>query len=397
MNLAEASRFALGSLMANRMRAGLTMLGMVIGNATIILVVTITLTGRDYILQQIEGLGSNLIYLYYEAGGTVSRSKSLSDDLNLSDLRAIESIPSVTHAAGIVTTQDSLAFDGREREIRVIGTTPGYREIRNLEILSGRFFDGSDERYFNKVCVVTPELSKKLFGTLDIGGESLKLFDVRFHVIGVFREGVETIASEVSTYSALIPLSVMHQFKSSDKLDVIYASARSIAQVPMATERIEQVLDSNHRSGTSYRVENLSEMLAAAERIAQAITIVLFLIGSITLVISGIGIMNIMLVTVTERTKEIGIKKALGARRSEILFQFLTEAVLLACLGGGMGILLGISFPLVGAWASGMDIPVSGISIVLALVVSLGIGVTFGLLPANRAANLDPVEALHYE
>lgn len=398
MNVVEAVSFAYQSLYANKMRAGLTMLGMIIGTASIILVVTIALTGRDYILQQIQGVGSNLIYLYYEAGGTVSGSKTLSDDLTIGDLKAIQELRGIAAATGIVTNHDRIVLEGREREVSVIGTTPDYLQVRNLRILSGRFFDDLDERSFNKFCVLTEDLAKKLFGTLDVQGKSVKLFRVRFETIGVFKEGVETFGqSEVSVYSALVPLAVMQQFNRTDKLDQIYASARNGALVPMETQRIQQLLEARHRSGSAYRVENLTEILGAAERIATALTIVLFLIGAISLIISGIGIMNIMLVTVTERTKEIGIKMAIGARRREILYQFLAESIFLATSGGIAGIVLGISGPLIAKAVSGFDIPLSWVSIVLAFALSLIVGVAFGLIPANRAARLNPTEALRYE
>jgi len=398
MNLLEAASFSYESLRANKMRAGLTMLGMVIGTASIILVVTIALTGRDYILQQIQGVGSNLIYLYYEAGGTVSGSRTLSDDLTLEDLAAIRDLPGVQSATAIVVNHDRLMLQGRERDVPVIGTTPDYLRVRNLRIPAGRFFDQSDERSFNKVCVVTEELARELFGSLDVEGRSVKLFKVRFEVIGVFKEGVETFGtSEVSTYSALIPVSVMRQFNTSNKVDLIYASAGSGALVPMVTDQIKQLLEARHRSGAFYRVENLSEILKAASRIALALTIVLFLIGTISLVISGIGIMNIMLVTVTERTKEIGIKMAIGAKRREILFQFLSESIFMAVTGGAVGILLGLSGPLLAKWITGFDIPISPVSILLAFSLSLIVGITFGILPANRAAKLNPTEALRYE
>src|SRR5881296_2255573 len=168
MNVREAVSFTIDSLRANKMRAGLTMLGMVIGTASIILVVTIAMTGRDYILQQIQGVGSNLIYLYYEAGGTVSGSKTLSDDLNLGDLEAIQQLPGVAAATAILQSHDRLMISGQEREVNVIGTTPDYRKVRNLRILSGRFFDDTDERSFNKVCLVTEEMARKLFGALEV-------------------------------------------------------------------------------------------------------------------------------------------------------------------------------------------------------------------------------------
>ena len=398
MNLVEAVSFTYQSIIANKLRSGLTMLGMVIGTASIIFVVTIALTGRDYILQQIQGVGSNLIYLYYEAGSTVSRPKALSDDLTIGDLQAIQGIHNIAAATGIVTSHDRLILDGREREVSVIGTTPDYMRVRNLRIISGRFFDELDAHSFSKVCLLTEDLAKKLFGTLEVQGHSVKLFQVRFEAIGVFKEGVETFGqSEVSTYSALIPLTVMRHFSMSDKLDLIYASAVSNSQVSAATLRVTQLLEARHRSGSAYRVENLTEILKAAGRIATALTVVLFLIGTVSLVISGIGIMNIMLVTVTERTKEIGIKMAIGARRKEILYQFLTEAVFLSTIGGGVGTIVGVSGPLLTHWLTGLEIPISRISIVLAFALSLIVGVTFGIIPANRAARLNPTEALHYE
>jgi putative ABC transport system permease protein len=398
MNLVESASFAYGSLLANKLRAGLTMLGMTIGTASIILVVTIALTSREYILQQIQGVGSNLIYLYYEAGNTVSSTKSRSDELNLSDLKAVQETPGIAAATAIVVQHDRLAMRGQEREITVIGATVEYSAVRNLRILSGRFFDSADDKSFHKVCVLTEALALRLFGTLDVAGKSIKLFRVRFETIGVFKEGVETFGtSEVSTYSAVVPLSVMQQFNNLDKLDQIYASTRRTEAVPSVTERLKQLIESRHRAGTSYRVENLAEILRAAGRIAMAITIVLFLIGTISLIISGIGIMNIMLVSVTERTREIGIRMAIGARRREILFQFLAEAIFMASIGGGLGIALGVALPLVAGWIGGINIPISWISIVLAFMLSFTVGIISGLVPANRAAKLDPTEALRYE
>ncbi len=398
MNVMEAASFAYESLLANKLRAGLTMLGMTIGTASIILVVTIALTSKEYIMQQIEGVGSNLIYLYYEAGSTVTGTQTRSDELTLADLNAVKELPGVADATGIVVSHDRLFLRGEEREITVIGSTPDYARVRNIRILSGRFFDAADSRSFNKVCLLTEDLAMHLFGTLDVQGRSIKLFQVKFDTIGVFREGVETFGtSEVSTYSVLLPIAIMQQFNNSDKLDEIYASALHAQAVPTVTQRIRFLLGVRHRAGTSYRVENLAEILRAAGRIATAITIVLFLIGTISLIISGIGIMNIMLVSVTERTREIGIRMAMGARRFEILFQFLTESIFMASIGGGLGIALGVAVPLVADSLSGLNIPISYISILLAFLLSFTVGIISGLVPANRAAKLDPSEALRYE
>jgi putative ABC transport system permease protein len=398
MRFAEEIASARHNLRANKLRAGLTMLGMVIGTASIILVLTIALTGRDYILQQIEAVGSNLIYFYYESTGADAEGKTLSDNLTLGDLDAVEKLPGIAYAAGIVTTRDRVAIDGKEREISVIGATDAYAKVRNLRVLAGRFWSNSDLSSSYKTCLITRELAGKLFGSLDIEGRSIKLFQVRFDVIGIFEEGVETFGqSEVTTYSVLLPLAKLKRFTLSDKVDLVYVSARTSAGVVSTTEAIRQLLEKRHRKGSSYRVENMAGILSAADRIASALTLVLFLIGTISLAISGIGIMNIMLVTVTDRTREIGIRMALGARRGEILSQFLTESVFMATAGGTLGILLGVSLPLTAGMLAGIRIPVSWGAIAVAFSLSFMVGITFGLLPARRAASLSPTEALRYE
>jgi putative ABC transport system permease protein len=397
MYVREAVSFAVQNLTANKVRTGLTMLGMIIGTASTIVVVTIALTGRDYILQQIQGVGSNLIYFYYESAGA-SAPKTLSDDLTLGDLAAVENLPSVAYTAGLVNTRDRIMIEGKEKEVSVIGATEGYRKVRNVRVLSGRFWDAADLRSSAKACLITEELARKLFGSLDVHGKNIKLYDVAFEVIGVFAEGVETFGqSEVSAYSALMPISVLRRFTMSDKLDLAYASARSGTMVPATTTAIQQLLEERHRKGSAYRVENMTAILQTAGRIATALALILFHIGAISLIVSGIGIMNIMLVTVTERTQEIGIKMAVGARRREILFQFLAESVFLATTGGAAGILLGISGPLLAKAFAGFDIPISWVSIVVAFLLSFTVGVSFGILPARRASRLNPTEALHYE
>jgi len=399
--VAEALRFSWDALRANRVRSLLTALGMIIGTASVILVVTIALTGRDYIMQQIEGVGSNLIYAFYEAGDKPISRSALSDHLTVEDLQAVrQEVAHVRAAAAIIIQYDRLVVDSAERDVTVIGTNEDYRLIRNLKLAVGRFFDSDELTNRDKVCLMTEPLAKKLYGTLpDALGRRVKIHGLQFTVIGTFREGVETFGqSEVTKETLLIPITVMRYFDNSGKVDQLYVSVDKATNVVAVTERVKQVLQNRHRPGSVYRVENLSEILATAGNIGLALTIVLILISTITLIISGIGIMNIMLVTVTERTREIGIKLAIGAKRREILMQFLVEACVISMLGGLMGTAVGVAIPLaVRALAGAMYIPISGVSIAVALAVSCLVGVVFGVIPANRASQLNPTEALRYE
>ncbi len=399
MFITEALRFAVDSLRANRTRALLTGLGMVIGTASVILVATIALTGRDYILGQIEGVGSNIIYASYEADE--SKSQSLGDFLTIEDLRAVRrEIPELRAAAAVIINYDRMMVEGRERDVSVLGTNAEFRVVRNLKILSGRFFDEDDLRSRNKVCLLTGPLAQKLFGGERQAVEQrIKIHGIQFTVIGAFREGVETFGqSEITRETILIPITVMRYFTDSDRVDQLYLSVTRPADVIPTTDKVKRLLESRHRPGSVYKVENLTEILNAASRIAVALTIVLILVSAVTLAISGIGIMNIMLVTVTERTREIGIKLAIGARRREILLQFLTEAVFISVFGGILGILVGLAIPLSARlFVPGFNIPISWLSIVIAFVVSALVGVVFGMLPADRASKLHPTEALRYE
>ncbi len=401
MFISEALRFSWDALRANRVRSLLTALGMIIGTASVILVVTIALTGRDYILGQIEGVGSNLIYAFYEAGDKPISRTALADHLTTADLDAVRrEVPHVRAAAPIVIQYDRLVVESAERDVTVIGTNEDYRLIRNLKLAVGRFFDADDLAYRNKVCLLTEPLAKKLYGSLeDSLGRRVKIHGLQFTVIGTFREGVETFGqSEVTKETLLIPITVMRYFDNSGKVDQLYISVDKASNVVAVTERVKQVLQNRHRPGSVYRVENLAEILQAASRIGMALTLVLVLISAITLLISGIGIMNIMLVTVTERTREIGIKLAVGAKRREILMQFLTEACVLSVAGGLLGTVAGVAIPLaVRLFAGQMYIPISGVSIAVALGVSCLVGVIFGMLPANRASQLNPTDALRYE
>lgn len=399
-NLKEAFLFAYHALSVNKVRTGLTTLGMVIGTSSVILVSTIALTSRDYVLGQIEGVGSNMIYTVNESSPTVTGANSISDALTLADVEAIRArVPNLTAVSAIVLGRDRVVLDSRYREVTIIGVNPGFRIIRNLKVLAGRFFDETDERMRNKVCLVTEALAAAIMPNGWSEGKKIKVRGLEFVIIGIFREGAETFGqSEITRETAMVPLSVMTILTGTDAVDQIYASADRPSNVPAATEAILDVVRSRHRSGAVYRAENLTQILAAAGNIAMALTIVLLLISAIALVISGIGIMNIMLVTVTERTREIGLRMALGAGRRAVRTQFLMEASMISVFGGILGILVGVGIPWTAQqFVEGMRIPIPTMAIVIAFLVSFLVGVVFGLIPAERAAKLNPTEALRYE
>jgi putative ABC transport system permease protein len=401
MDIREALRFSYQSLRANKVRTLLTALGLVIGNASVILVVTISLASRDYILDQIRGIGSNLVYANYEAGSQTATQVE-ADFVKLADVEAVRQYLGnrINAATGVMTNYDRMLIDGREQDVAVLGSDDQYKTVRNLVILAGRFMDSNDVAMRNKVAMLTEELARRLYGSQQAAiGKILKLHGLQFTVIGTFKEKTSSFGqSELTSETVLIPITVLRYFTSSERIDPLYVQVADANDVPAVTREVRQIIEGRHRAGARYRVENLSAILEAAQNIASILTFVLVMVSAIALIISGIGIMNIMLVTVTERTREIGLRMAVGASRRWVLRQFLLEAVLISVGGGLVGILAGVAVPLsVQFFTDEFAIPISGWSIAIAFAVSAVVGLVFGLLPANRASHLNPTEALRYE
>ena len=400
MQLREALGFSVQALRSNPIRTTLTGLGMVIGTASVIWVVTISLTSREYILDQVQGIGSNMIFAYYAAGG-FSSVKADADFIKMADVEAVrqELGGSIVAATGVMTTFDRMMIGGREQDVKVIGSDQEYKPVRNLVITSGRALDANDVTQRSKVALLTDRLAERLFGSHNAAlGEVIKIHGLQFTVIGTFREKVETFGqSELERETILIPITVLRYFTTEERIDPMYVQVRSPQEVESVARRVQSLLESRHRPGARYRVDTLTAILNAAKSISLILTAVLVMVSAIALVISGIGIMNIMLVTVTERTREIGVRMAVGASRHEILTQFLTEAVLVSVAGGVLGILAGVGLPFLVGILTDVDIPISAIAIVIAFCVSCLVGLVFGMLPANRASRLNPTEALRYE
>ena len=393
---------ALQALRANKFRAMLTMLGVIIGSACIVIVVTVALAGKGYIIAQIEGVGANLIYGWSLNNG----ADRLSDRITAADLDALKvGIPQVVETAGTKDEQMTMVVNGLEHSIHMVGVTQGFEEIRKLIVLRGRYFDHDDMSSRSKVCLITESLAALVFPHDNPVGKEIRVEELYFTVIGVFKERVGTFGqSEITPESVIIPFALFKEYTGSEYFRTFYAQADRSENVSAVTAEVVQILQSRHRLGAKYHVENLSSILKAAKNISLALTVLLILVALIALTISGIGIMNIMLVTVTERTREIGIRRAIGAPRDAILYQFLTEALMISGTGAFLGILIGIGIPilinfLIGFYpeAGNINFPISWVSVVLAFVVSCSTGLVFGYLPAKRAAGLQPTESLRYE
>lgn len=396
----EIMSFAYDTFCSNKVRFMLTALGMVIGTASLILVVTIGLTGKQYVLNQIQGIGANLIYAEYE-GGAQRITNTAPDPLTVDDMQAAdEQVPEIVSASPVVQLADRIPVgDGKERDIQVLGVYPQYRDVRNLVVASGRFFDEQDEEAHTKAGLVTEKFAQQVYGAPQAAvGKVIKLSGLPFTIIGTFRERVDTFGqSEVTTDTFLIPYSVAHYFMETPTVKLIYFSVADPTMVEPATEQIRKVIQSRHRAESVYNVTNLTQLVAVAEKTANALTMVLLAVAAIVLLVSGIGIMNIMLATVSARIREIGIRKALGATNREIRFQFLSEAVLISVGGGLIGVVIGLALPYSVRFLTEYRLPVSGLSAIVAIVVSSLVGILFGTVPAARAAKLDPVESLRYE
>lgn len=401
MLLSEIVRLAIDSFRASKVRFMLTALGMVIGSASLILVMTIGLTGKRFILNELQSIGTNMVELEYSGGGAGAVKDFRNDYLTRDDETAVlQQVPAVSASSPMLESHDRISFPGgRVKDVLVLGVSPEYRSVRNLVVLTGRFFDDEDESTHTKVAVVTDPFAREMFGSADAAiNQSFQISGLPFTIIGTFKERVDTFGqTEIADQTILVPYSVARYFSGTDNVKQIFFSIRDQNDVLEASQQIRAVVQSRHQANSVYTVFNLIAMLTVASEIANALTVVLLLIAAVTLAVGGVGIMNIMLATVRARIREIGIRKALGATAREIKLQFLIEAVFISLAGGLVGTLAGLALPLSLRLFTEYHLPISGWSVVIALVTSTLIGVIFGTLPATRAAQLDPVESLKYE
>ena len=402
MLLSEILKLAVDNFRLSKMRFALTALGMVIGTASVILVVTIGLTGKKYIMEEIQKVETNSVELEYAGGGATNTERVLYNDyLTRDDEKAVDAqVPGVLYSSPVLGMHDRISFGGGVvKDTLVLGVSPQYQNIRNLLVPVGRFFDENDEAAHIKCAVVTEHFARERFGSYDAAvGQNFEISGIPFTIIGVFRESVEDFGeSEIQDQTILIPFSVARYFTGTDAVNQIYFSMRSMDEVPEAAKEIVRVVHARHRPDSVYQAQTLRELLAMADKITTALTAILVLVATVTLAVGGVGIMNIMLANVRSRTREIGIRKALGATNREIKLQFLAEAVIISLVGGIVGTLVGLAVPLSFRMFTNFDLPISGWSVAIALAAATSVGVFFGTMPATRAAQLDPVEALRDE
>ncbi len=398
----ETLNLAYDSFCASKTRFLLTMLGMVIGSASIVLVATVGLTGKQYALDTISGLGPNKVEMQY-SGGVVMGPDNIStpDYMTREDMETVDAqVPGITASSPMLEFHDRIAVgNGVSKDAMLLGVSPEYRKIRNLKVKAGRFFDDQDDLTHAKVAVIVGPMARELYGSYDAAvGNTISIHGIPFTIIGVFLESMDTFGqSEISEHTLLVPYEVARYFSGTDELKEIFFSMQNAQEVEPAAARITKIIQKRHRATSVYKAQTLTDVLSTMARIANMLTIVLILASTITLIVSGVGIMNSMLANVQSRIKEIGIRKALGATSREIRMQFLTEAVFLSLSGGLVGTLIGLAVPYSVSLFTDFVIPTSYLAAVISLTTSVIVGVIFGTLPANRAAVLDPVSTLKYE
>jgi len=402
MMFSEIFSLAVDSFRASKARFLLTMLGMVIGSASIILVVTVGLTGKQYALDTIRSLGPNKIEMQYSGGSIIGPDNTSTPDyMTREDMQAVvDTVPGIVAYSPMLEDHDTLSMGGGvTKDAMLLGVSPQYKEVRGLVTVAGRFFDDQDAQGHSKVAVLNLPLANELFGNAQAAiDKTISIKDVPLVVVGVFRESIDTYGqSEISDETLLIPYEVGRYFTGRDDLKEIFFKMADQNMVEPAAAQITALIKSRHRPNSVYRAQTLTEILKDMAVIANILTVVLLVAASITLVVSGVGIMNSMLANVQARIREIGIRKALGATRREIRLQFLTEAVFLSLSGGIVGTILGLGIPFSVRLLTPYKIPVGWQSAPIALATSVIVGVIFGTVPANKAAGLDPVETLKYE
>jgi putative ABC transport system permease protein len=406
MGLGEILRIALRALARNKMRSALTMLGIIIGVGAVIAMVGVGQGAQQQVQEQIAAMGSNILFV---SSGTVNRggtrtgwggTKTLVYDDMLAILREC---PAVAAAAPGSTTTAQVVFGNDNWSTRVTGTEPQYFDIRTWPVQQGSVFSQEDVTSSANVAVIGETVRQNLFGATDPIGQTIRILNLPFRVVGVLTaKGQSAAMGDDQDDNIYIPITTLQKkVTGQDWLRFIMVSAVSRQASYAAQQQIESLLRDRHRiragMDDDFFVRNLADIADLADQSGRIMTMLLASIASVSLIVGGIGIMNIMLVSVTERTREIGIRMAIGATEADVQRQFLSEAVVLSLIGGAIGILCGMLASYAITYSLGWAVLISPTAIVVAAVFSMAVGVFFGYYPARKAARLDPIEALRYE
>ena len=389
MNLLESLRVALEGIRANKLRSFLTTLGIIIGIAAVIAVVAIGQGGRAVLMAEMEKVGTNIFAIYPDWR---SEEQSTGNKFELSDVQVLkDKVPGITHLSANSSNMDDVRGPKDKKYCQVRGVSSDYALTSKLTMKKGRFFSSEDDSLGQRVTVLDEALADEIFGRTEPLGNMVRIGNTPFLVIGLVAKG-ESIFGFSGNVNAYIPGRAWRNMYG-NYINELEGSAVSKEKVQETMEQSVKVLERRHR-GAKYASQSMEQVMQSANKITGIMTLIIGAIAGISLFVGGIGVMNIMLVSVTERTREIGIRKALGARRKDILIQFLIESVVLCVLGGIIGMALGIGGAFLIAKVAKWPPLVSWWTALLAFTFSAAIGIIFGMLPANKAAKMDPIEAL---
>jgi putative ABC transport system permease protein len=402
MDIVESVKMAATTLVANKLRSSLTMLGIIIGNASVIAMIGIGEGAQKYIAKELESLGPNVLFVIPGNRETQRVSLDLPKTLVLEDAKAIASqVPSIQTVTAESNSRQLVTYRNKNANVNVIGTTPEFLSVRKFEVDRGRFLTDLDLKRSNLVAVMGADLANRLFGSVDPVGQQLRIKNVTFQVIGVMTPKGSNLGVDYDD-AILLPLTTQANRISGRtspfgiELTYLVAAAKTADSVDAAEFQVTNLLRLRHKltGEDDFTIRTQKDALETVGKITGALTLMLAAIAGISLFVGGIGVMNIMLVSVTERTQEIGLRKAIGAREQDILLQFMIEAVILSAAGGIVGTLVGVGGILLIGLFTPLQGGISATAIVMAVGVSGGIGLFFGVVPARRAAKLDPIVAL---
>ncbi|MDN5363357.1 MAG: putative transport system permease protein [Eubacteriales bacterium] len=389
MSIWPTIKLALAGIRANKLRSFLTMLGVIIGVAAVIVLVSIGEGTSQSVTERIQGMGSNLISVNI-------RSNQTPVTLTYEEVMKWKERPGVAGVAPVISNSVTVKYGNKSYSTTLEGVNEEYEEVRNHHVQSGRFIISSDLALRQKVAVLGVEVARQLFGNLNPIGETIKINGVNFKVVGLLEEkGSQAMGSNDD--KVIIPLTTAERVLASRGIRTVYLQASSPDQVNGVVAQIDNLLYRKLKNTDAYRVFNQSEVLSTVNQITATFTTMLGGIAAISLLVGGIGIMNIMLVSVTERTREIGIRKAIGAKRRDILRQFLIEALVISCTGGIIGIIIGFGGSRLLSSLFSISTVISLRIVLIAFSFSVLTGIIFGLYPASKASRLNPIEALRYE